>query len=801
VGHLILFRFNEPNAIVLQRSIENHSVTAIASYKSYVLAGTDSGSVGILSVEDPSRIIFHEFSEECRIIRIVVNASHGIVLAADRTAQSFRIDSGAITSAEFDFQKRAIGVPRCSAVSVSPKTARGALLDPRGELFMTDFADLLTSKKVKKCVYGSLLWSVDGFTLFALFVDGSCLIWNSVTDVSRQLMIPMLSQCNCAASGRHFLFVSVPDGLATFPLFQSGRNGCFFSGKNLIEFRATDNHSISISHDVSKSFSTDCEQIKFVASDPSARVLAVASVRELLLFDRVTTLWHRPPRSRVIVCGLAWIGEILLVIEFTEGNARFSMVSYRPIPFSEISSVDLPSQPLSIASDDSAVVLAFVNQVIVYRGDATETIAIPRKPISCAVYSPARTIAVLLEGRELHAFRDGAVLKVEPDISDFFLDQQTGLLFAVRGLKVHVISLTRKWLAVIFIQTAETVIGLLPNCFVVLSLPGSAVMPVSPTVHSYSDHAVCTQIRDTAKATEMLLRLRDSPKFPRLLVQVSVHALRNRLGRDLVPFLQGFPVLMKQSLAAALRAVESPERRGVFEVLGPPSRIFMEFAKLRLEQREVIKFVANEEAPATDLTAAAWLLPVILDEESPSVGFPAALFILSKVNRDPDSVESLSRFLEALLSPGVEIENGRLSCTGMIFEAKHYYKLKRRMGKIVDRGLCELFKEMKIKAIITLCESFRVNVVDFCGRYKTVDEEFTLTRLLDQLASMKTERVVSDAELGVIERGTRAGGWRVWTAALLLIGGRVGEAAAFLDRNPDLDAQLRQSQWKHLKEI
>jgi hypothetical protein len=306
---------------------------------------------------------------------------------------------------------------------------------------------------------------------------------------------------------------------------------------------------------------------------------------------------------------------------------------------------------------------------------------------------------------------------------------------------------------------------------------------------------------DTAKATAMLLRLRHSPKFSRLVVQVSVHALRGRLGRSLVPFLQGFPLLMKQSLAAALRAVESPERRGVFEVLGPPSRIFTDFANLRVKEGSVIKFLAVGESSASDLTAAAWLLPVILDEESPSVGFPAALFILSKMNGDPDSVESLSRFLEALLSPAVEIENGKLSCTGMIFEATHYYKLKARLKKIVDRGLCELFGKMKITAIISLCESFRVSLVQFCERYKTVDEEFTLTRLLDQLAPMKTERTVSDAELRVIERDTRAGGWRVWTAGLLLIGGRVGEAAEFLERNPDLDAQLRQSQWKHLKEI
>jgi hypothetical protein len=65
--------------------------------------------------------------------------------------------------------------------------------------------------------------------------------------------------------------------------------------------------------------------------------------------------------------------------------------------------------------------------------------------------------------------------------------------------------------------------------------------------------------------------------------------------------------------------------------------------------------------------------------------------------------------------------------------------------------------------------------------------------LLKVLAPLKTDEIVSDDEFRRIERGTQNGGWRVWTAGLLLISGKRGEAAAFLEKDRDLDAQLRQS--------
>jgi hypothetical protein len=68
-----------------------------------------------------------------------------------------------------------------------------------------------------------------------------------------------------------------------------------------------------------------------------------------------------------------------------------------------------------------------------------------------------------------------------------------------------------------------------------------------------------------------------------------------------------------EHLAAALRAVESPERRGVFEVLCTASQLFMDFGGVEQKDGEVIKFVGVGDPPQDDLTAAAWLLPVILD--------------------------------------------------------------------------------------------------------------------------------------------------------------------------------------------
>jgi hypothetical protein len=226
----------------------------------------------------------------------------------------------------------------------------------------------------------------------------------------------------------------------------------------------------------------------------------------------------------------------------------------------------------------------------------------------------------------------------------------------------------------------------------------------------------------------------------------------------------------------------------------------MDFARVDRIDGDVIQFVAKEEAPPEDLTTASWLLPVILDEESPAVGFPAALFILSRVD-DPDSIESLARFLDALLSEPVPIEDGKVSCTGMIFEARYYDELRRMLEQVVDDRLCGLFRAVKINAVIALSDSFRVRLPGFCRKHQSIDEEFTVVKLLDILAPLKTGKVVTERELRVLERATRDGEWKAWTVSLLLLTAQRGEAAIFLETHPDLDQDLRRSQWQHLKEL
>jgi hypothetical protein len=57
----------------------------------------------------------------------------------------------------------------------------------------------------------------------------------------------------------------------------------------------------------------------------------------------------------------------------------------------------------------------------------------------------------------------------------FSQDADNGVLLAIGGVRVHVISLSKRWLAVILLQTAETMVGMLPNCCALLSTPADAV--------------------------------------------------------------------------------------------------------------------------------------------------------------------------------------------------------------------------------------------------------------------------------------------------------------------------------------
>jgi hypothetical protein len=236
-------------------------------------------------------------------------------------------------------------------------------------------------------------------------------------------------------------------------------------------------------------------------------------------------------------------------------------------------------------------------------------------------------------------------------------------------------------------------------------------------------------------------------------------------------------------------------------VLGAPSQIFVDFAKLSRVGEDLVEFRQVAEVSASDMFSASCLLPVIMEEEGPLVAFPAALFILSKMHFDVDHIESLMRFLDPLLVNPVVRENGKLNCVGMILDEGHHSRLRARMERVFDESLVDLFRKVEPGLILGFAQCFRLRVVDFCQKHAEIDRGAQLVELIETLMSRVVKKAVDRRELERLSRETKSGGWVVWTAALMLTAGDADNAAKFLDQHVELKRQFKGSQWWHLIEV
>ena len=307
-------------------------------------------------------------------------------------------------------------------------------------------------------------------------------------------------------------------------------------------------------------------------------------------------------------------------------------------------------------------------------------------------------------------------------------------------------------------------------------------------------------------AASTILPMQNSPSFRGIIRQIAVFSLRERLGKECVLFLNYFPKFRKEALASALRAVETPERRAVFETLGPCSLIFAEFAHLDIIRPfgsgNLVTFVPKKHSILSpqieeDIKIAALLLPVIMEEEGPNIGFPAALFILSKLHETEDYIDSLVRFLDPLLSRPIKRNDGKMECVGMILEYNDYMELKRRLDVTIDDCLLDLFRKYKPEFAFLLARASQTQLKTFFSRHPRVDMEFTFTGIFEHLS----EKKIDDGEKKIyrmIYPAAKENGWPIWAVALMILVGDKEEALKTLDGNNRVKKQFKNSQWINL---
>jgi hypothetical protein len=381
------------------------------------------------------------------------------------------------------------------------------------------------------------------------------------------------------------------------------------------------------------------------------------------------------------------------------------------------------------------------------------------------------------------------------EVSGFCIDSEFGILFVVSGIRVRFLELFKGVRLQPFMETSEVVIGALPYGSIVVSLPAASSRPFSATLTPFFDLSVVSELHDPDKAAMTVRRM---PNIRCRIRQVAVFALRQKMGGNCLQFLSHFPEEYKNALSSALRAVESPERQSVFEILGPPSHIFMDFACLSRKEGGLISFEQRRAVSAEDMQSAALLLPVIMEEEGPRVAFPATLFVLSKLHCDLDYLESLMRFLDPLLAEVVEREDGKLDCVGMVLERDDYNGLKFRLQRIVEDCMIDALVKLNPNLMFHISLFFRADLRDFLARNRSMDSGFDVMRLISDLARLNDRGEIWKKELRNVYLEMEQAGWKSWSLALMLICGDFGRVSQILRKDVVLKKLFEESEWQHL---
>lgn len=798
-GDIILFFISKSTSIMMKSVISSYRFTAISSYNGYIIAGDDTGKLSVISSESPTAIT-HQLVDY-PIKKIVMNSSNGLLLSADGNAYTISLDKNMVFKKEAHVALERIDMERCSSVAISQFSNLGAVFSPTGKIFITDFKEFSVFVKVKQAVGCHLCWSTDGHSLFALFRDGVCSIWHDMTRQIRHFRMKDLNGCTCVEHGRNHLFVATDVGLVNLPLYQvsRGTSPVLYGPQTIVEFRATVSGAVAVTYELPEEYVKDLEQVQCVAGDIKCRFYAVAGRKDVALLSRTSGKWVKPVQNGIVARGMCWLDKTLVLANFDEKSLKYSLEFYQLIPFESTKSIKLPSKPFAIDSDDKCIVVALMDQLMIIDSGKTRSVKIDGQPYLCGVHSQSNSVMVLMQSRDFMIFRNDECVFTEHDVSGFFVDPKFGLMFVVKGLRVFIVSLFKSRIKLSpFFESGDVILGVYPNCSSLMSMQSNAMKPFKANVNQFFDLSIVSEITEPEKAAATVSLMKNTTSFGSLLRQVCVFALRQKLGDHCVQFLEHFPEQKNEVLAAALRAVESPERQAAFDMTGPPSFIFMEFACLSQRLGSITEFHQRKDVSESNMRSAALLLPVIMEEEGPLIGFPAALFILSKLHEDIDYVESLMRFLDPLLSPPVETEDGKFNCVGMILEKSDYIELKSRLVKIVDDCVIDLLVKVKPSLILSFAECFNVNLKEFFTKHQEMDKQFGLVRLMDQLAPLMNNGDLSVQECRSLYSQTYNSGWCVWTLALMLISGDSVQAVKYMQKYPALKHQFQGSQWQHL---
>jgi hypothetical protein len=203
-------------------------------------------------------------------------------------------------------------------------------------------------------------------------------------------------------------------------------------------------------------------------------------------------------------------------------------------------------------------------------------------------------------------------------------------------------------------------------------------------------------------------------------------------------------------MAKVLPKVDPEVRSEIPQDIVRPSNLFCRISTaMRTDSGQ---FVSEDPTNPADSLA---LLPIILEEEGPAVGFDAGIFCLSKFFRTEDELSIILSFLSPLFTIPVRLGN-MISLDAVQIDAPVYGQLVQRLREVITNCLLDLLKEFRIVQLVDLAARTKTALNGFLVRNAGVDRMFEVEQVRQEATDVPE----------TFREELRAAKWETWTRAL-----------------------------------
>jgi len=807
-GSILFFGIIDQTKIVYLSMLKSPSgsfFVSISSYMGYIVACDINGNISLLSMN--SSIILKRYLPHNIIPKsISICGDYCLLLSGSSSLHGIQLNRSILTNPDYKISSQDLICESCIAFSLSPNGNLISAVNSEGRVMIKDrTSSYMYNSKISISSVSSCQWSADSLFFIVASHDGSFWVWSLRKRCSSIIKFPEHTGNLSFVISHYYLVSSNRCGIHYFPIIRSGdgKYPLLYSHDCVYDIRSSLKNGYAIPYLVPsiKEFF-----IEAVCCDNNEQWIIVGGKNKIFLINRSNGLYFIPNHQKLIIRGIAMIKKTIFVIHFDDSELIYYFFAFDFRLGKEMLikyKTALPSRPIFIDSDDIACCVACSDRIFIFsESKFIAQIPIQSPPYKCYIHSSSKVLLVLFENRELSLFslEDLSNKLLDRDISDVFYEPNSKFVIAQRGLKILLSSLDN-FKFITFTETSDISIGIMQSCSSLVFLSPNSHAPFSPIINQFFDISIVSEMKNPDSAALSIKPLNKVAFFPNMVRQISIFALREKLGQECVHFLSYFPELRNESLVWALRAVESPERQGVFKEIGPPSMLFCEIGGLSVIQDKVYSFIKYIEKNSKDLKNASLLLPVIMEEEGPNVGFPAAFAMLSLMHNDIETIESLVRFLDPIVSTPLEIKEKKVNCAGIIISYDDYSILKTKLSEIITSSFIDLLNQYQPVLAMTFLTLFQYKARIFLSQNKSKDSSYSIVQLLDNLSGKMNEGKIHKNELSSVLKVFIEAEWDTWTIAILLLIGDVDRAVKLLNRNPHIKRLFQSSQWIHLIDI